>query len=180
MYIQKYNKIGSATGLSGTFKPGAIYSLNENSSLNELGIFFGWKDDSTFNVSKWYPNGEGTIDSISQVPHIGNVYTKVQQLPGLSTVQYIRGFHMPGGTDGDATTAANIKCYVNQSSTPAWTKAVTYDDLYKGWFEKEWNKPNVNFLQFEIEWDVTNAIGSNTYRPMYLEIETQDEGRINT
>ena len=72
-------KIGSATGLSGTFKPGAIYSLNENSSLNELGIFFGWKDDSTFNVSKWYPNGEGTIDSISQVPHIGNVYTKVQQ-----------------------------------------------------------------------------------------------------
>jgi hypothetical protein len=52
--------------------------------------------------------------------------------------------------------------------------------LERGWFEKEWNQPNINFLQFEIEWATSPTIGADTYRPMYLEVEDADEGRTNT
>lgn len=178
---QRLFKIGTAAGLTDFSLPGAIFVGNKDSSNNELAVYFGWSDSGPgYNISKWYPNGEGTIDSNAQKANQGNVYTRVQQMPGLSTIQYIRGFHMPGGADGDATVAGTLKCYVNQSSTASWSRSITYDDLYKGWFEKEWNKPNVNFLQFEIEWNSTPTIGSSTYRPMYLEIQTQDEGRINS
>lgn len=174
-------KIGTAAGLTNFSAPGAIFVGNKDTSNNELAIYFGWTDSGPgYNMSKWYPNGEGTIDSNAQKAGQGDAYTRVQQLAGLSTVQYIRGFHMPGGSDGDATVAGTLKCYVNQSSTPAWSHSITYDDLYKGWFQKEWNKPNVNFLQFEVEWNTTPTLGSNTYRPIYLEVETQDEGRINS
>lgn len=172
-------KIGTAAGLTSFATPGAIFVGNKDSSANELAVYFGWDTGAAYNISKWYPNGEGTIDSNAQKAGVGNVYTRVQQLPSLSNVLYIRGFHMPGGSDGDATVAATLKCYTNQSSTAAWSLDLTYDDLFRGWFEKEWNKQNVNFLQFEVEWNATPTLGSSTYRPMYLEIETKDEGRIN-
>lgn len=173
-------RIATAAGLTNYSYPGAIFVGNKDGSNNELAVYFGWSDTGPgHNISKWYTNGEGTIDSVVQLAGQGDVYTKVQQLPGLSTVRYIRGFHMPAGSDGDATVAATLKCYLNQSTTPAWTRDITYDDLARGWFEKEYNKPNVNFLQFEIEWS-SLAIGTNTYRPMYLEIELGDEGRINS
>lgn len=173
-------KMGYAGGLTNFDYPGAIFVGNEDSSNNEMAVYFGWTDTGpAYKVSKWYPNGEGTIDTNAQQAHQGDVYTKVYQLPGLSTIQYIRGFHMPGSTD-DATVAATLKCYTNQSTTAAWERNLTYADLARGWFEKEWNQPNVNFIQFEIEWATGITIGNDTYRPIYLEVETQDEGRINT
>lgn len=173
-------KIGSAAGLTGFATPGALFVGNKDTSNNELAVYFGWDTGAAYNISKWYPNGEGTIDTLAQKAGVGNVYTRVQQLPGLSTVRYIRGFHMQGGTDGDTTVAATLKCYTNLNPTAAWSRPITYDELYKGWFEKEWNKQNVNFLQFEVEWNTTPTLGTDTYRPMYLEIETEDEGRINS
>jgi len=173
-------KIGTASGLTNFDYPGAIFVGNQDTTNNEMAVYFGWTDTGPgYNISKWYPNGEGTIDSNAQQANQGDVYTKVYQLPGLSTIQYIRGFHMPGSTS-NATVAATLKCYTNQSSTPAWTKNLTFEDLARGWFEKEWNQPNVNFIQFEIEWATGITINSDIYRPIYLEVETQDEGRINT
>jgi hypothetical protein len=173
-------KMGTASGLTNFDYPGAIYVGNDDSSNNEMAVYFGWSDTGPgHNISKWYPNGEGTIDTNAQQAHQGDVYTKVYQLPGLSTIQYIRGFHMPGTTD-NATVAATLKCYINQKTTPEWTKNLTFADLARGWFEKEWNMPNINFIQFEIEWATGITINNDTYRPIYLEVETQDEGRNNT
>ena len=162
-------------GLTDYSKPGAIFVGNKDTSLNEMAVYFSWTDTGPgYNISKWYPNGVGSIDSVSQIPHVGNVYTKVHQLAGLSTIQYVRGFHIPGGTNDDNTVSGTLKCYTNMSDTPAWTRNITYDDLARGWFEKEWNMPNINFLQFEVEWATGIQMGTNTYRPMYIEVETQD------
>lgn len=172
-------KIGNTASLTNFDTPGAIYVGHEDSTNNQMAIYAGWSDTSTGEfISKWYPNGEGTLDSNAQQAVQGDVYTKVYQLPSFSTIKYIRGFHMPGSTS-NATVAATIKCYINQSTTAAWEKNLTFEDLERGWFEKEWNQPNVNFIQFEIEWATGITINADTYRPMYLEVQTGDEDRIN-
>lgn len=129
-------------------------------------------------VSKWYPNGDGTISSVEQKPNQGDIYTKVYTLPSLSTLKYARLMMAPGVATG-TTTIANLKCYFNQSTTAAWTKAITLDDIKKGWKNMEINKSNINFVQFEIEYLPAITLGDSDFKPMYIELEYTDENRIN-
>ena len=123
---------------------------------------------------KLFRNG----DSLAQNPAQGDVYTKLYTLPSLATVKYIRGFHIPGATTG-STTQATVKLYFNQNTSADMTFTITLDDVERGWVDWEINKPNVNFIQMEIEWATATTINSDTYRPMYFEVEYADEGRIN-
>lgn len=127
---------------------------------------------------KWYPNGDGTIDSVAQKPNQGNIYTKVYTIPSLGTIKYLRLLMAPGVSTG-TTVIANLKCYYNQSATAAWTKAITLDDIHKGWKNIEINKNDVNFIQFEIEYVDTITLGDSDFKPMYIELEYDDEKRIN-
>lgn len=150
------------------------------------GAFFANADDTIFYVytsvggylKKWYPNGDGTIDSVAQVAAQGDIYTKVYTLPSLATIKYMRLMMAPGVNSG-TTTVANLKCYYNQSATAAWTKAITLDDIKKGWKNIEVNKNNINFVQFEIEYITNITLGVDDFKPMYIELEYADEGRIN-
>lgn len=174
-------KLGSAKAITdgNTEDLGSIYLGNESTGP---AIYLGYIETAApaNYLAKWHPYGEGTISSNAQVEETSQeVYTKVFQLPGLSTVRYIRGFHLPGTVNSAANVKGTVKCYINQSSTPEWTKPITETDVARGWFEKEWNKPNINFIQFSINW-AGETIDTTTYRPMYLEVEYADEGRINS
>jgi hypothetical protein len=159
--------------------PGPIFVGHEESSEPRSGIFLGWEDgDPSYVLQKWYPHGDGTIDTIAQKPNQGDIYTKVYNLPSLSTIKYLRLMMAPGTATG-TTTVANLKCYYNQSATAAWTKAITLDDIHKGWKNIEINKNNVNFVQFEIEYVTSITLGDSDFKPMYLELEYDDERRIN-
>ncbi len=131
-------------------------------------------------IQRWFPNGVGVPDGTSLKCHEGNIYTKVYSLPSLATVKYIRGFHLIGNSSlsPDTTVAGTIRCYYNMSDTPAWTKQVTYKELKAGYWSKEINKNNINFIQFELEYDNTQQIGSQV-SPSYFEVEYADENRIN-
>ena len=173
-------KIGTMAGQTGAgLVCGPAFNGHEYSSGPRLGMFFGWRDTpSGIKVQKWYPNGNGTIDSIAQKPGQGDVFTKVYTLPSLATVKYLRLMMAPGVSTG-TTTIANLKCYYNQSSTAAWTKAITLDDIHKGWKNIEINKNNINFIQFEIEYITSITLGDSDFKPMYIELEYADENRIN-
>lgn len=164
--------------------PGTRYSYSSSSGLWTSvafadTIFYLYENvANTGRLYKWYPNGDGTIDSIAQKPQEGNIFTKVYTLPSLATVKYARLMMAPGVATG-TTTIANLKCYYNQSATAAWTKAITLDDIHKGWKNIEINRNNVNFIQFEIEYVDTITLGDSDFKPMYIELEYDDERRIN-
>ena len=144
---------------------------------NDFAFSVYYKIPSPF-VQKWYPHGDGTIDSVEQKPNEGNIFTKVYTIPSLGTLKYLRLLMAPGVATG-TTVIANLKCYYNQSATAAWTKAVTLDDIHKGWKNIEINKNDVNFIQFEIEYIEAITLGDSDFKPMYIELEYDDERRIN-
>jgi hypothetical protein len=160
-------KIGSiASKASGTFSSGTIYT----GGTTNFATYLTWIDDTTNKVSKWYPNGEGTISSVVQIPHSGSVYTPVQLLPSLSTVNYIHLYSLPI-TTSDTTVMGTLKIYFNQSTTPWASKVITKADLVKGAHFISIGKQYVNSVQFEIEWDTANAIGTDTWTPMTIELD---------
>lgn len=158
---------------------GPIYLGHEEASEPRLGMFMAWTDsDPSYIVQKWFPNGDGTIGSDAQKANPGNVYSKVFSLPSFSTLRYMNLLFAPGTNTG-ATEIADLKCYYNMSTTPAWSKTLTQDDIVRGFLEKEINKPNINHVQFEIEWKTAPTLGVDTFRPMYIELDYDDESRIN-
>lgn len=169
--VSRDNTAPSHSGTSATYSSGAWSA--------QAGVdycFYVYGDASAY-IQKWYPNGDGTIDLLTQVGHIGDVYTLVKQIPSFSTVRYMNLFMAPQ-TNAASTTAATVKVYFNQSSTPDMTFTVSYNDTLKGFKECPINKPNVNFIQLEVEWNTTPTLGTDDFLPMYAEIEYDDEERM--
>jgi hypothetical protein len=170
--------IGDVSGeAAGTFKSGTLLVGHEQSGDPRQGVFLTFTDNGTAKVVKWYPNGEGTIDSNAQNPHQGDIYTLVQPLDAFSTVHEIDLFMIPGTNTG-STTVANLKIYFNQSSTPWATKAITQDDIARGFKEIPVNKPNVSFVQLEIEYVTSHTLGTDDFVPMYAQIMHEKEPRL--
>jgi len=166
-------KLGDISGeASGTFTPGIMVAGHNEATEPRLGAFLSWADDSTQKLSKWFPNGEGTIGSTVQNPHQGDIYSLVTPLKYTSTVENIKLLMIPG-TNAGATTVANVKIYFNQSSTAWATKAITLDDIKRGWKEIEVNMQNINFVQIELEYVTTRTLGTDDFNPMYAEVNYQ-------
>ncbi len=105
------------------------------------------------------------------VPNQGDVYTGVQLLPTMSTVKNVTIRCIP--TTTGSTTIATIKYYFNNSSTAGMTKTITLNDASKGYVVHSINKPYVNSIQIEIEWNTANVMGVNDFAPYLATIDYQ-------
>jgi hypothetical protein len=159
-----------------TFTSGVLLSGNEPASGQQQAMFLSWVDNTTPKMSKWYPHGTGTIDTLIQNPHQGDIYTTVQQIPSFSTLDRIRIIMLPYAGSGTSA-VANIKIYLNQSTTPWATKPVTANDIAKGYIEIPIRKPFVNSYQLEIEYVTSTTLGTSEFNPIYAEVIYTPEGQ---
>lgn len=158
-------KIGSiAAEVSGTLTSGILAAGHESSGASLQGVFLSWADNAN-TLTKWYPHGTGTINSVAQKGHQGDVYSLVQFIPPNSTVDSIDIYGVPTSSAG-ATVVATIKPYFNQSSTAWASKSVKQSDAAKGVFHIPVGKSYVNAVQIEVEFSTTQTLGADDYRPV--------------
>jgi hypothetical protein len=168
-------KIGNISGnASGTFASGVTYT----GGTTALATYQSWRDGTTNKLSKWYPNGEGTISSVVQVANAGNVYYPVTLLPALSTVNHINIYNLPIPTS-DATAMGTLKIFFNQSATAWATKSITKADLAKGVKFIPVNKQYVNSVQIQVIWDTSATLGDENWYPVMAEIDYTPTTAIN-
>jgi len=135
---------------------------NEKATKNGLYIFY--RTAGAVNKAKeWDIYGTGA-DGVVALAEQGDIYSLVKFLPQMSTVNYIDVYMAVLNTSGSAT-AGTIKIYFNQS-TSAWaSKIITRDDISKGYIRLEVDKPYINTIQLEIEFNSTITIGENDFAP---------------
>lgn len=149
---------------------GATAVLNE-AATPETAVLSAWKDDTSSKVAKWYPHGDGTLDSVAQTGNTGNVYTSVQEFPAPVNVRWGHIFFLPVDGSSATTTAATIKVYYNKSATASKTFTVQYKDLSKGYFYMPLGKKNTYAIQFEIEFNNTATLGSYDFQPNRIVVD---------
>lgn len=153
-----------STEASGTFSPGILINGNEVSSGQQQALIFSWMDDTTPKLSRWYLHGIGTIGSTVQYPHQGDIYTPVYYLPTMSTLKTMTFYCIPG-TNSSTDVVATLKFYFNQSQTAGITKTVTKADVKKGYITVHLDKPYVNALQVELEYNPSMAMSVDDFCP---------------
>lgn len=121
-------------------------------------------------VKRFYPFDTVAVASTDQTAHVGDIYTGLKPLPFMATVQDITIF-MATGTATGSTTQATVKIYFNGSSTAWASKTITRNDIAKGYFNIQVNKPYISSVQLEIEY-ATGVAMSDTYdfHPFYAEV----------
>lgn len=175
--LYKIGDMSAEVTANKTLTPGAIFVGNEKANAPQQAIIFGWVDTNpTYKVQKWYPNGDGTINSVPQLGNQGNVYSPVMQLGGLAQINYIRVYCRPTTSTG-ANTIATIKTYYNQSSTAAHSKTVTQKMASDGFFYLPLGKKSVHAVQFEIEYSTSQTLGDDDFNPMFIEVDYEPTGK---
>lgn len=170
-------KLGDMTAeVSGTLTAGTILAGNYETTQARQGVYLTWLDDASVIIKKWYPHGDGTISSVEQKGHIGNVYTPVKQFGTLAQINYVRVYCRPTTSSG-STVIANIKTYLNQSSTPDSNKEITQKMASDGFFYLPIGKKSVHAIQFEIEFSTTQTLGDDDFNPMFIEIDYEPTGK---
>lgn len=154
------------------FIPGPLFVGHEESTEPRQGIFQAWQDgDPSYIVQKWYPNGDGTIDSIAQKANAGNVYSKVFLFGGKVKINYAQLFLRPTTSSG-STQIATVKVYFNQSSTASHTFNITQKDASDGFMYLPIGKRNTpHAIQVEVEFDETQTLGDDDFNPAFLELD---------
>lgn len=170
--IEELYKIGDITGeVTGAFTTGAIFIGNSEATQSRQAVLASFTDATPGSeLLKWYPHGQGTISSVAQTGHIGNVYTQVVPLPAMSTVKNITINNFPTVSSG-STTIATIKIYFNQSTTPFKSHIVTQALANKGYVSIECNKPFVSSVQVEIEYSTSQTLGTDDFNPMFAVVD---------
>lgn len=151
----------------------ATETVTSGLNAEAMAFYLSYTDTGGNHLKKWYPFGYGTVASVAQVGHSGDVYSLVTPLPQLATLKSIDISCLPNGSAGDTTTVATLKFYANQSSTPFATKTVTRGDIAKGYLSYELNKPYVTAFQLEIEWSASQTLGANDFCPSTAVVEYQ-------
>lgn len=156
--------VSTASIITGVLAHGGFTLSGGSDRTDREGFYWAWDNTSTELVEKFYLHGDGTITSVSQIPHVGDVFTLVNFLPEMSTIRdvNIRCLQTTSTTD---TVIATVKFYFNQSSTASITKTITDTEASRGYVTFDLNKPYVNAIQIEIEWQVAAAIGVNDFYP---------------
>lgn len=172
-------KIGAISTESG-FSPGPIFVGHEEASEPRLAILQAWSDGTpTLKLQKWYPNGDGTISTVNQTAHIGNVFTKVERFPAISKVRSFQVFFAPASGGDKGTTAASIKVYFNHYETSYMTMPISQADLAKGYIDFTIGAENVFAIQFEIEWNTTETLGNYDFVPSQIVVDYEMTDRRN-
>lgn len=143
----------------------AFAGNTDNTSPNTA-VLFGTQpfSTSTYDIFKWIPNGEGTLDSVAQTAMQGDIYTKVNYLPSLSTIRDLTIYCAPTSTSA-GTTIATINLYKNQSTTAFSTKTITDSMCNKGYVHFNLNEHNCNAIQMEIEYATTSISTTSIFHP---------------
>jgi hypothetical protein len=143
----------------------AAETVTSGNATASLAFYISFKDTGGNHLKKWYPFGTDTIASNAQIGHRGDVYTLVKYLPDMSTVRYVDIRCAPTSATG-TTTIATVKYYFNGNSSASITKSITKDQASRGYVRHDLNKPFVNSIQIEIEWDITVTQGTaNSFLP---------------
>lgn len=171
-------KLGKfATGIEDNTIVGPVFAGHEQSDTSpSLAILFGETTGGTNYIRKWYPNGEGTLNSVAQTALNGSPFTKVEYLPSLSVIRSMTIYCAPVSTADDST-IATVKLYKNQSTTPFSTKTITNTQAARGYVRFELNEPNANAFQMEIEHATNTITGSDEFEPSVgvLEFDLSNE-----
>jgi len=170
-------KIGNMAGETASpLTTGPILVGNENAAEPQSAILFGWSDTvPTRRVQKWYPHGDGTINSVAQVANRGDVYTKVYDLGSPMNVRYAHIYFAPisGGVSTQAV--ATIKVFYNKSTTVGATFTILRKDLTKGYFYMPLGEKNIYAIQFELGWDTTQTLGTTDFMPNTITVDYDEE-----
>ena len=131
------------------------------------GLIISYKNSSNTQVVKqWDMYGTGA-DGVTAKQLQGDIFTKLEFLPKMSTVKNLM-IYFPKETSVSGTTVeATIKIYFNQSLTAWASKSITYDDISKGYIDIDINKPFINSVQLEIEYNTNQSIGISNFTPSF-------------
>ncbi len=170
-------KLGDVSAeVSGTLTAGTLLAGNYDATQARQAAYLTWSDNAGKTITKWYPHGDGTISSVAQLGHVGNVYTPVKQFGTLAQINYVRVYCRPTTNTG-ATVIATIKTYYNQSSTAAHSKQVTQKMASDGFFYLPLGKKSVHAIQFEIEFSTSQTLGDDDFNPMFIEVDYEPTGK---
>lgn len=155
--------------LSGTYDNASATA--SGFKLDYESILISWRDygvgltgTAADRVIRYLPHSNTVFLSVTPKAAQGDVYTGVKMLPSLSNLKHINIYCAPTlGTSTDVI--ATLKFYANQSTTPFKTHQVTQAQASRGYVAVELNKPWVNAIQMEIEWNTTQALGTNDFCP---------------
>ena len=157
---------------------GAIVSCSDVVTDGRIEALYYGRSAST--VGLWYPHGEGTIESTSQIANGTEILTLVYHLPKLSTVKGVTLF-FPKITTSGTTTDFTLRVYTNNAlnSSEDAAVAVTRDNGVIGWKYIPININNVNNIQLGITYNTSNSIGeTTTITPSHAEIEFDTTTKI--
>lgn len=156
---------------SGAILYGAADGFSGDSGYrtSRQGIALGYNDGAQ-KIRKFFPHDKGTINSVAQASQAGDVYTPVVFLPYMSRIEAINVV-MATGTATGSSTQGTLKIYFNGSSTAWASKAITRNDIARGYVHFQIRKPYVNSIQLEVEF-ATGTTWSDTYdfHPAYAEV----------
>lgn len=164
--LYKLGYMGAEAGVG--FASGSLLVGHKETTEPRSGIFYSWTDTTpAYKVQKWYPHGDGTINSVDQTGNQGNVYSQVYEFPSPIWVNYAHLFGAPIPDDGagNSTTIGTVKVYLNKSASVSNTFTVTRKDMLDGFMFLPIDKKDVFAIQFEIEWSTTQTLGTYDLQP---------------
>lgn len=157
---------------SATPSTGSILLLDANFSTttSRTGIMWNATQGATAYNKIWFPHGQGTMDSLAQQGHAGDVYTLVKYLPKLSTLNYINIYCAPTSS-ATSTTCATVTIYLNQSTVAFKTYTVPLSEASRGYITIPIRKPYVNAVQVKISFATGVTLGNDDFLPAYAEFD---------
>lgn len=155
-------------------------NANEKKAIDTMWLVGEFdSSSSTITPKQFFPFANNTVSSaydpfdplVTNIArHPGNIYTPVKFLPTLSNVKHINIIMAPNSSVSGVQVEAVVKIYFNQSTTAWASKNITRDDINKGYVSIEVNKPYVNSIQLETEYNTNSNIGVADFNPVYAEV----------
>ena len=163
---------------SGVFTPAnATETVTSGNEAEPLAFYLSFTDTAGNHLKKWYPFSYNTVATVDQKPHIGNAYSLIQLMPGMSKAQKLIIRCAPA-TSKTGTTIATVKVYLNNSTTATATSTVTDTEASRGYVKIKINgKKYINTIQVEVEWAIAETLGVDTFLP-YMAILDYNETNI--
>lgn len=158
-------KIGNfGNGVATDYIFSAIFAGDKYSTNPRTALLFTSQISGATTLKRWFPNGQGTLNSVAQTSYVGEVFTKVNYIPPLSTVREITIYCSPTTTSTDST-IATINLYFNHGSQVAMAKTITDTEAAKGYVTLHVNKHNINSVQLGISYPSRTITGSTEFQP---------------
>lgn len=156
---------------SNTGKAMVLANTQESASSGQNTSPEGYYMGYSTGIKKWYPYAFQPAGNI-QYPHAGNFFTGLRLFPKLSHIESMTLFYDYVNTS-NTSAVADVRLYLNQSTTAWGTVTITRDDLARGYKYQAIGESNINSLELGITWRTDNGL-SVQFKPRYAEIEYRE------